>query len=275
MLHWTPRRIVAQVKLCVLALMIQRAAEIATGTPWSQLADVLERLKAVRYTAGGETIVQASRSAAAVALPGRTPLTVSLGIHLDGADFRETACDRRPGSDRWRPRLWSALSERRALQRRPRGRQAFALQMRFLQREHEVRASTLAAVLSSMNTFAWPRLGACVPRATTERNRNGCGSGGRVRRQFLVTHGRKHMEPTTWALVIALWVHPGPEARPEWMRGADEVWLKLGIGGLSEYECRRNQYLASREARAGEDPRFELRSISCESYPSFEKIVFE
>jgi transposase len=61
MFHWTPRRIVAHVKLCVLALMIQRAAEIAAEAPWSQLADALERLKAVRYTAEGETIVQASR----------------------------------------------------------------------------------------------------------------------------------------------------------------------------------------------------------------------
>jgi hypothetical protein len=61
MFHWTPRRIVAHVKLCVLALMIQRAAEIATEAPWSHLADVLERLKAVRYTAEGESIVQASR----------------------------------------------------------------------------------------------------------------------------------------------------------------------------------------------------------------------
>jgi hypothetical protein len=61
MFHWTPRRIVAHVKLCVLALMIQRAAEIAAGAPWSQLADALEGLKAVRYTAEGETIVQASR----------------------------------------------------------------------------------------------------------------------------------------------------------------------------------------------------------------------
>jgi Transposase DDE domain len=61
MFHWTPRRIVAHVKLCVLALMIQRAAEIATGAPWSRLVDVLERLKAVRYTAEGATIVQASR----------------------------------------------------------------------------------------------------------------------------------------------------------------------------------------------------------------------
>jgi hypothetical protein len=63
MFHWTPRRIVAHVKLCVLALMIQRAAEIAAEAPWSQLADVLERLKAVRYTAEGETIVQATRIA--------------------------------------------------------------------------------------------------------------------------------------------------------------------------------------------------------------------
>jgi hypothetical protein len=61
MFHWTPRRIVAHVKLCVLALMIQRAAEIAADAPWSQLADVIERLKAVRYTAEGETIVQATR----------------------------------------------------------------------------------------------------------------------------------------------------------------------------------------------------------------------
>jgi hypothetical protein len=60
MFHWTPRRIVAHVKLCVLALMIQRAAEIAAEAPWSQLVDALERLKAVRYTCEGETIVAGS-----------------------------------------------------------------------------------------------------------------------------------------------------------------------------------------------------------------------
>jgi hypothetical protein len=68
MFHWTPRRIVAHVKLCVLALMIQRVAEIAAEAPWSQLVDVLERLKAVRYTAEGETIVQASRISPELAL---------------------------------------------------------------------------------------------------------------------------------------------------------------------------------------------------------------
>ena len=61
MFHWTPRRIVAHVKLCVLALMIQRAAELAAEAPWSRLVDGLERLKAVRYTSEGQTIVQASR----------------------------------------------------------------------------------------------------------------------------------------------------------------------------------------------------------------------
>jgi hypothetical protein len=60
MFHWMPQRITAHVKLCVLALMIQRAAEIATGLSWRQLASLLERLKAVRYTSEGQTIVQAT-----------------------------------------------------------------------------------------------------------------------------------------------------------------------------------------------------------------------
>jgi hypothetical protein len=60
MFPWMPHRITAHVKLCVLALMIQRAAEIATGLPWRQLAGRLERLKAVRYTSEGRTIVQAT-----------------------------------------------------------------------------------------------------------------------------------------------------------------------------------------------------------------------
>jgi hypothetical protein len=58
MFHWIPQRITAHVKLCVLALMIQRAAEIATGLPWRQLAGLLERLKAVRHTSEGQTILQ-------------------------------------------------------------------------------------------------------------------------------------------------------------------------------------------------------------------------
>jgi hypothetical protein len=60
MFHWMPPRITAHVKLGVLALMIQRAAEIATGLPWRRLAGLLERLKAVRYTSEGRTFVQAT-----------------------------------------------------------------------------------------------------------------------------------------------------------------------------------------------------------------------
>jgi hypothetical protein len=60
MFHWMPHRITAHVRLCVLALMIQRAAEIATGLPWRQLAGLLERLKAVRYASEGRTFVQAT-----------------------------------------------------------------------------------------------------------------------------------------------------------------------------------------------------------------------
>ena len=60
MFHWMPHRIMAHVKLCVLALMIQRTAEIATGLPWGRLVPLLERLKAVRYASEGRTIVQAT-----------------------------------------------------------------------------------------------------------------------------------------------------------------------------------------------------------------------
>src|SRR5215218_139391 len=60
MFHWMPHRITAHVRLCGLALMIQRAAEIATGLPWGRLVPLLERLKAVRYTSERRTFVQAT-----------------------------------------------------------------------------------------------------------------------------------------------------------------------------------------------------------------------
>jgi hypothetical protein len=47
MFHWTVRRIEAHVKLCVLALQIQRAAEMRTGLPWARVAHALAALKAV------------------------------------------------------------------------------------------------------------------------------------------------------------------------------------------------------------------------------------
>lgn len=61
MFHWMPHRITAHVKLCVLALMIQRAAEIAAEMTWRQIHAALTPIKAVRYTAEGRSIVQTSK----------------------------------------------------------------------------------------------------------------------------------------------------------------------------------------------------------------------
>jgi transposase len=58
MYHLAPQRITAHVKLCVLALQIQRAAEIRCDRTWTDLAHVLGRLKAVRYRTEKRTIVQ-------------------------------------------------------------------------------------------------------------------------------------------------------------------------------------------------------------------------
>jgi transposase len=62
MFHWTARRIEAHVKLCVLALQMQRAAEIRCGLPWPRIAHELGALKAVRYQAGERGIVQRTKS---------------------------------------------------------------------------------------------------------------------------------------------------------------------------------------------------------------------
>jgi transposase len=56
--HWKPERIEVHVKLCVLALLIQRAAEIRTEYTWRHVARELEALKVVRYRQEGRTIVQ-------------------------------------------------------------------------------------------------------------------------------------------------------------------------------------------------------------------------
>ena len=59
--HWTTRRIEAHVKLCVLALQVQRAAEIWCQLPWAQIAHRLGTLKAVRYRSQSRCIVQRTR----------------------------------------------------------------------------------------------------------------------------------------------------------------------------------------------------------------------
>jgi transposase len=61
MYHWMARRIEAHVKLCVLALQVQRAAEIRAGLPWARIAHALSALKAVRYRSESRTIVQRTK----------------------------------------------------------------------------------------------------------------------------------------------------------------------------------------------------------------------
>jgi transposase len=59
--HWTAHRIVSHVKLCVLALLLQRAAEIRTGDTWRNLRLALEEIKAVRYRVRVTTTVQSTK----------------------------------------------------------------------------------------------------------------------------------------------------------------------------------------------------------------------
>jgi Transposase DDE domain len=59
--HWTAHRIVSHVKLCVLALLLERAVEIRAGDSWRNIRFVLEGLKAIRYRVHDTTIVQTTR----------------------------------------------------------------------------------------------------------------------------------------------------------------------------------------------------------------------
>jgi len=61
MFHWSPRRIEAHIKLCILALQMQRAAEIRCAQPWARIAHQLAALKAIRYRAQGRAIVQRTK----------------------------------------------------------------------------------------------------------------------------------------------------------------------------------------------------------------------
>lgn len=49
MYHWLPRRIEAHVKICVLALLIERVAELKTGMSWPRIRRELDRLQVTEY----------------------------------------------------------------------------------------------------------------------------------------------------------------------------------------------------------------------------------
>lgn len=49
MYHWAARRIEAHVKICVLALLIERVAELECGQPWAQIRRNLAKLQATEF----------------------------------------------------------------------------------------------------------------------------------------------------------------------------------------------------------------------------------
>jgi transposase len=75
--HWRPHRIIAHVKLCVLALLLERAAELRCQQTWRTIRQTLDQLKGVRYRMHGKTILQNTQVTAPIAETLR-----SLGIPL-------------------------------------------------------------------------------------------------------------------------------------------------------------------------------------------------
>jgi transposase len=75
--HWRARRIIAHVKLCVLALLLERAAEVRCQQTWRTIRHTLDQLQVVRYRMHGKTIVQSTQVTAPIAAILR-----SLGVPL-------------------------------------------------------------------------------------------------------------------------------------------------------------------------------------------------
>lgn len=65
--HWTSHRICAHVSLCVLALLVERIAEIRAGDTWRNIRDQLETIKVVEYERGGVHVQQTTEIRPAVA----------------------------------------------------------------------------------------------------------------------------------------------------------------------------------------------------------------
>ena len=49
MYHWASRRIEAHVKICVLALLIERIAEISCGRSWRHIQGALDTLQVTEF----------------------------------------------------------------------------------------------------------------------------------------------------------------------------------------------------------------------------------
>jgi transposase len=56
--HWAPHRLEAHVKLCVLALLLERIAELRAGDTWRNVVAQLETIKVVEYERSGARVRQ-------------------------------------------------------------------------------------------------------------------------------------------------------------------------------------------------------------------------
>jgi hypothetical protein len=59
--HGRPHRIIAHVKLCVLAWLLERAAELRGQQTWRTIRQTLDQVKVVRYRMHGKTILQSTQ----------------------------------------------------------------------------------------------------------------------------------------------------------------------------------------------------------------------
>ena len=78
----------------MLALPVQRAAEIRTGLSWARIAQLLGTLKAVRYLAERQTIVQRTKITGELAellKKLRTPIPKQLLAVTEAPETRITA----------------------------------------------------------------------------------------------------------------------------------------------------------------------------------------
>lgn len=65
--HWTPHRICAHISLCVLALLVERIAEMRVSDTWRNIAAALDTIKVVDYERGGVRVQQTTELRADVA----------------------------------------------------------------------------------------------------------------------------------------------------------------------------------------------------------------
>ena len=58
MYHWLPERIESHVKICVLALLIERVAELKCGRPWSKIKSVLSKMQVTEFATSEHVFYQ-------------------------------------------------------------------------------------------------------------------------------------------------------------------------------------------------------------------------